>query len=422
MLGAMQILKIPKAWSPEMAAEVLLMHDHGERLKDICARFGLLHSQVQQFLNANGRTPHPRSILRGKRLEEARRLYQDERLSAQKVATSLKVSDSTVRAALKKAGVLFRPRHKLTVNQRKRACEMYESKIPYARIAEHFKCSPEVIRKLLHENRIKIRPARKLDPRSLEQILAMYRSRMKPSEIGEEFGVTKQTVASYLRFHGEPIRGPRDAHRKHGLDKAAFTQDSEESEYWIGFLMADCSVRNQEGTLAVALQIGDIGHLRKLKKFLKSTAPIITGKLNRGAYKPGAEFAKLVVHSKDLVDSLIKAGVVPNKTGKEKFVKHRLSRHAWRGAIDGDGSVGRHKRGYFYLKLYGCRQFCEQFRQYVLTIVPSCRAQVQPSRSIFAFGMCCGPAEAVARELYRDCKVYLDRKFDEVKPLFEKTP
>jgi hypothetical protein len=247
----------------------------------------------------------------------------------------------------------------------------------------------------------------------------MYKRRIKPAEIGEGFGVTRQTVVSYLRIHGVTIRGPRDSHNKYALDKDAFTRASEEAEYWIGFLMADCSVREQEGTLSVALQSGDIGHLRKLKRFLKSTAPIRTGRLNRGAYKPGAKFAKLSIHSKDLVGSLMEAGVIPNKTGKEKFLKYNLSRHAWRGAIDGDGSVGWHKRGYFYLKLYGCLQFCEQFRQYVMTLIPNCRAKVHPSGSIFAFGMCCGPAEAIGRELYRDCRVSLDRKLKRVKPLLE---
>ena len=150
-----------------------------------------------------------------------------------------------------------------------------------------------------------------------------------------------------------------------------------------------------------------------------SSVEIKEGTLNRGAYKPGAGFAKISVHSKDLVESLMIAGVAPNKTGKEELLKFRMSRHTWRGAIDGDGSMGWHKRGYFYIKLYGCKTFCEQFRQYVLTIVPNCRAKVQKSKSIFSFGMCCGPAEAVAGELYRNCNVYLDRKYDTVKCLLD---
>ena len=35
------------------------------------------------------------------------------------------------------------------------------------------------------------------------------------------------------------------------------------------------------------------------------------------------------------------------------------------------------------------------------------------------FGLCCGPAEAVARELYRDCNLYLDRKYDIAKRLLD---
>lgn len=205
----------------------------------------------------------------------------------------------------------------------------------------------------------------------------------------------------------------------HDLNTGVFSGEAEEVQYWIGFAMADGSVRDKEGTFSVALQLADIGHLRKLHTFLGSSVEIMEGELNRGAYKPGAGFAKISVHSKDLVESLMLAGVVPKKTGKEELLKFKMSRHTWRGAIDGDGSVGWHKRGYFYIKLYGCEIFCEQFRQYVLTIVPNCRAKVQKSKSIFSFGLCCAPAEAVARELYRDSTAYLDRKYKIVKRLLD---
>jgi hypothetical protein len=272
---------------------------------------------------------------------------------------------------------------------------------------------------VLHRHDISIRPKRKLDPRSIERITAQYDSGLTPARIGAEYKVNENTIKNALLLHGHILRGVRDdVHRQIPLDIHAFEQDTEDAKYWIGFAIADGSV-NRYGTFSVALQAADIGHLEKLKSFLKSGARIMTGKLNRTAYKPGAEFAKLSVASKILVDSLMSAGVVPRKTGKEKLLKHQLSRHTWRGAIDGDGSLGWHKRGYFWIKLYGSRQLCSQFRRFVLTLVPGCRAKVQRSGSIYAFGICCGPAEVVARELYRDCKVSLERKHRIVLRLFE---
>ena len=209
---------------------------------------------------------------------------------------------------------------------------------------------------------------------------------MTPAGIGTLYSVNKNTIRNGMLESGHELRGPRDVHRVHKLNTGAFTEESEEVQYWIGFAMADGWVRDKEGTFCVALQRADIGHLRKLHTFLGSSVEIKEGKSNRGAYKPGTEFAKITVHSKDLVDSLMAAGVVPNKTGKEKLLKFQMSRHAWRGAIDGDGSMGWHtRRGYFYIKLYGCKIICEQFREYVLTIVPNCRAKVQKSKSIFSF-------------------------------------
>jgi hypothetical protein len=203
------------------------------------------------------------------------------------------------------------------------------------------------------------------------------------------------------------------------LDVNAFLRDDEEAIYWTGFSIADTCV-GDNGTFSAALQVRDRNHLVKLKRFLDAAASIKTGKGNATCFRPGRPFVKLTVASKLLTDSLALAGVLPRKTGTERLLRYEMSRHAWRGAIDGDGTLGRHKRGYFYIKLYGSRMLCEQFREYVLTLVPTCRAKVQRSKTIFAFGVCCGPANTVIRELYGDCSVYLTRKKRAVAPLLRR--
>ena len=183
--------------------------------------------------------------------------------------------------------------------------------------------------------------------------------------------------------------------------------DSECSKYWIGFLITDGSV-HENGTLFVKLQAADREHLGKLRGYLGSGARILDGVGNPTSYAPGNPFVKLAVYSKSLVESVGEFGVLPRKTPNANLLRWQFSRHTWRGAIDGDGTLGRHKRGYAHIRLYGSKALCSQFREFVLTLVPKCRAEVRRAGPMYSFGVCCGPAERVIRNW--DCTVALDRK------------
>lgn len=400
-----------------MAHNILKMHDSGMRLRDICKKYYLHHSQVQQFLAANGRQPHPKAYLTGSKRTHVISLYRTEKMSARQIALGLGISDSTVRKLLHDVGVRIRPRGKLNKQEQKEVCRLYRSGLPSTAIARQFECCDTVVLDTLRNNRVTIRPKRKLDARCMKDILPMYESGVTPARIGALYHVNENTIRNAVRENGGKVRGMRDdVHRRLPLDIHAFEGDSEDAQYWIGFAITDGNV-HENGTFSIGLQAGDVLHLYKLRKFLNSGARIVKGTINRGGYKPGAKFVKLAVASKILVDSLKAAGVVPCKTGKEQLLRFQFSRHTWRGAIDGDGSVGWHKRGYFWIKLYGSKVLCEQFREFVLTLIANCRAQVHRSGNIYAFGLCCGPAEIVARELYRDCATYLSRKHKTVRPL-----
>ena len=402
-------MTVPRNWSIGTIRKILQMHDRGCRLVEICARFRVPHSKIQQLLRVNYRTAHPRSILRGDRLNEVIRMYADG-TSARKIAAQTCVSDSMVRVALVKAGAVLRTREKLTESNRKRVCALYRSGISSSTVAQEFRCSLDLVRKTLLKGGVKSRPKSKLNGQMRKRILTTYNFGTCPARIAIDYGVHENTIKRAIRISGGQLRGHRDdVHRRIPLDAKVFERDCEEAQYWIGFLIADGCVLNN-GTLSVALAVVDREHLVRLGRFLKSGALIFEGKGNQSSYKPGRPFVKLSVFSKSLVENLGEFGVVPRKTGREKLLKYEFSRHTWRGVIDGDGSVGFHKRGYFWIKLYGSRELCEQFRQFVLTLLPACSAQVHQYGSIHSFGLCCAPAEAVAIELYRGCTIALSRK------------
>lgn len=282
-------------------------------------------------------------------------------------------------------------------------------------------CSEETIRRILIQHKIPIRSKRKLTQITAARIVEEYDGGTPSPALAQKVGVVPATVLRYVRAAGDRVRNGREVHRSLCLKTDVFRSPSPEGRYWIGFAMADgCVMPN--GTLTFNLQAADREHLEKLKRFLGSDAQIRQGNVRAAGFKLGAPFVKFSVCSKDIVEDLARFGVVPRKSMKERVIGLEMSPDFWRGVVDGDGHVSFHKRGYFQLKLYGSRALCEQFRQFVLVHVPHCRATVHPSRSIFALSLCCGPAVEIARVLYGNATVYLERKFAVVRDLVGQLP
>jgi transposase-like protein len=380
------------------------LHCSGVRLRDICEQLGgAPHSAVQAVLKKHGRKPHPRQLLRGQRLDRAIDLYANEGLTFRQVSERLGVAEWTVRHELANVGVKSRDRPRFVAAEEAQIIQRYDSGEPLTSIAKAFGCSEETIRRIILRNGRQMRPKRKLNPAIQSKIVeAYYRDAPNTSQMATEIGADRHAI---LR-DGPELGGGR-------LDTRAFRNPSDDGCYWIGFLMADDKVM-ENGTLNITLQSSDRAHLEKLRAFLKSDAQIRDEGTNASPFKPGGTAVLLSVCSMDLVDDLKRWASLYRKTGEETLLQDEMSRHVWRGVIDGHGTVRVHKRGYLELRLYGSKDLCEQFRGYVLTLLPACRAKVCMSRDIYSFSLCCRPAETIARELYRDCATYLDRKFDVV--------
>lgn len=105
--------------------------------------------------------------------------------------------------------------------------------------------------------------------------------------------------------------------------------DSPEKAYWLGFLMADGSVDRY--SLRIELSERDLSHLTKMQSFLKSNHPI--SKTRKGCHR-------ISINSTELVKSMKKWGIVPNKTDKAistPEIESRLIPYFYRGFFDGDG-------------------------------------------------------------------------------------
>lgn len=119
--------------------------------------------------------------------------------------------------------------------------------------------------------------------------------------------------------------------------------DTPEKAYWLGFIFADGSIRNN--TLRIGLIVEGKKHLEKLSAEIQ-----FSGKVRFGKNKA---YTIELTHPKFAKD-LIEKGVTERKTWSisyPKFLPENLHRHFIRGIFDGDGTITT-KTTYYRNKVY----------------------------------------------------------------------
>ena len=154
-------------------------------------------------------------------------------------------------------------------------------------------------------------------------------------------GATESSVRRILRQAGIPMMPQSERARRYLLNERAFDPDpvsNPECAYWLGFLMADGYVRAETGLVTVGLQEADAPHLKLLRQFFGTDAPV---KIYRSNYKD-RRWCRLQVFSRRL---MIRLGELGMPIGSKHGVAVppppglRSSVHFWRGFFDGDGGL-----------------------------------------------------------------------------------
>lgn len=218
--------------------------------------------------------------------------------------------------------------------------------------------------------------------------------------------------------------------RKTTLDEDYFNKYNINSDvmYWAGFLAADGNVINNPFSrtyfATVHLSEKDINHILKLKNCLKATSKITHcfsngGIINQKQIKP-TKTCKISFFSKKLVESLIFFNIAPAKSKiyniPKNLYNHKFINHFIRGYLDGDGSIS-FKNKYLRLTFYGTKN-CLNSISYI--IQQNCNINpkaISKNRTIFATEYSGKQAELVIKYLYKDCNIYLDRKYLKIKHL-----
>lgn len=220
--------------------------------------------------------------------------------------------------------------------------------------------------------------------------------------VSKELGIHYNTLLYHLKKAG--VKLSKISHQsQYSLDESVFDKITEESAYWLGFLMADGCVyivpEKRINRIVINLQILDVGHLEKFRKFLKAERTVHINK--------NGEMASFGIGSKRLCKAVMKYGVVPRKCKNTKVIGLESNRHFWRGVIDGDGCLYRNQRSK-HIQLSGSNSLLIQFSNFIRSHFPEYKATVRHSKHCFT--VCVG-IKAIGL-LYNDCTVALDRKLN----------
>lgn len=206
----------------------------------------------------------------------------------------------------------------------------------------------------------------------------------------------------------------------HTINEAAFNVITEDSAYWIGYLIADGNVyTGKTGNARIALTLAkvDYEHLVKFAKFMSSTYDILTKKIKLKG-KTIVQYT-LRFSSKRVARVLATYGIIPKKSHVAKVIGLENNRHFWRGVIDGDGWLGnRNGHDGDKIVLTGSYDLLHQFKTFIESNVPASIAVIRQIGQYCRLYIYSRTARKIAELLYNDCSIALERKMIKAQKMF----
>lgn len=255
----------------------------------------------------------------------------------------------------------------------------------------------------------------KLSKEKREEVVRRYLSGESATKLKDEFGYTAvSSVTKLVTCRGFKTRTAKESHPAKA-DETVFDAVTEESAYWVGFLMADGNVNRDGQVITLSLQQRDKDHVEAFRRFLKAENPVrIRMSSGCGLVKKKFSNAMFSVSSTRLREALARFGVVPNKSLTAKVTGLEFNRDFWRGLVDGDGSIGvgvaKSGQPNYRFSLNGSFAMLSQFSEFVRTVCPNHRLNVFPVGNVGMFSTADLTARKIVNALYGGCTVALPRK------------
>ena len=218
------------------------------------------------------------------------------------------------------------------------------------------------------------------------------------------------------------ITRPRGATAKIKHDYFS-TIDTEEKAYFIGFLLADGSVRHNKEkknsySIRLELKYEDKYIIEKLTELLESDNPVKEYKSSArdGGWKEKHN-AYNAFNSTQMFNDLSKYGIVPHKTLKLKklpSVDEELMHHMIRGYFDGDGTVYITKNdSKLHFGFYGTYDFITDIRDYLINKIKLNKNKVIKQKNANVSFITFADSKDIKtfyNYIYSDANIFLTRK------------
>lgn len=255
-----------------------------------------------------------------------------------------------------------------------------------------------------------------------DEIISLLKEGKTRIDIARKFKVNKGKVTGWFKKFGINVKDYyefRLSYNVHVFD----TIDNEEKAYWLGFLYADGCVSYNAPInsyyIGVALKSTDVEHLKKFKDFLQDTREGAIRISTRTFNGKEFEACGYRIFNEHLAKTLINLGCTIRKSltltfpDSSVFKKPNLVFDFIRGYTDGDGSL-THNMKSPRISILGTNEFLTE----VIKYLPQFN-KVYKSGNQFVVSTTGIKAKIIANKLYGHATIYLDRKYEKFKALFE---
>lgn len=231
--------------------------------------------------------------------------------------------------------------------------------------------------------------------------------------LSKKYHCKRETISKYIKLLGFEVINKTTG--KHINEKVFDIIDTEEKAYWFGFLCADgCITKNNYVELGI--HWNDYDHMQKYRKFLELDSD--------ESIKRNKNVARIRIHNNHMAEQLINKGCVHNKSHFLKFPdisvfkKYELVYDFIRGYCDGDGCLRfyQNNKGVWVcdLTITSTKEFLEGVQKFLNInggYMRNCStSKMQTDAWNLAYR--CMPARQVARLLYENSKIYMERKYN----------
>lgn len=240
---------------------------------------------------------------------------------------------------------------------------------------------------------------------TLDNYNELKEQKLTRAEIASRFSIPEWKLKKLISKNGwgKPIPTITNVH--------AFTDFTDSSCYWAGFIAADGCVTN--GYVKVCLNYDDTSHIEKFREFLGSNHSITSN--TRKYYRSELSFK----NSQIVEDLETNYNIVPKKSLVYELPKipDRYLRHFIRGYFDGDGCICESFSNVnsvtatLYTTIVGSGVFIDALYDTINRVLNISGTVSTKQNNVKTIKYCTNASFALLDYMYKDSRIYLDRKY-----------